>query len=176
MVGYVDEVDPDHLSPALKELHAFYIKRSGAVPGPFKVWMHHEPVALGMRAYSDVSIRGSSLSEREREIVMLRCAVAHGSDYVATAHRRSAARVGLSGAEIEAVCAGGEPGFGHAREQAIYEVAREMSRHAHGSAAAFAKGVDALGLPTICEIAALYGFYAATAVTLNFCGARLSEG
>ena len=175
MVGYADEVDPEELSPALKEMHANYMARSGAVPGPFKVWMYNEKVAQGMKAQADFAIRGSSLSEREREIVILRCAVACGSDYVTTAHRRSGARVGLSEAQIEAVCSGGDPKFADAREQAIFEVAKEMSAHRHGSDAAFKKGVIALGLPTICEIAALYGFYAATSVTLNFCGARLSS-
>lgn len=174
MVGYADEVDPEKLSPTLREMHAAYMARSGSVPGPFKVWLNNEKVALSMKAQADVAIRGSSLSEREREIVILRCAVACGSDYVTTAHRRSGARVGLSEAQVEAICSGGDPKFPDAHEQAIFEVAKEMSAHRHGSEAAFKKGVAALGLPTICDIAALYGFYAATSVTLNFCGARLS--
>jgi 4-carboxymuconolactone decarboxylase len=175
MIGYANEVEPETLSPTLKELHAGYIARSGTLPGPFKVWMNHETVAPGMKAYAEFAIRGSSLSEREREIVVLLCAVACGSDYVCTAHRRSAARVGLSEAQIEAICSGGEPEFSTAREQGIFRVAKEMSAHRHGTRAAFEAGVAALGLPTICEIAALYGFYAATSVTLNFCGARLSD-
>lgn len=174
MVGYADEVDPEKLSPALKEMHTSYIARSGVVPGPFKVWMHNEKVAQNMKAHADFTIRGSSLSERQREIVILLCAVACGSDYVTTAHRRSGARVGLSEAQIEAICSDGDPKFPDAREQGIFEVTKEMSAHRHGSEAAFKKGVATLGLPIICEIAALYGFYAATSVTLNFCGARLS--
>jgi 4-carboxymuconolactone decarboxylase len=174
MVGYADEIDPEKLPPAMKELHAFYINRSGNIPGPFKFWMFHEPVAQGMKAYSDFSIRGSSMSEREREIVILNCATAHGSDYVTTAHKRSGIRVGLPEAQVETICAGGDPRFADPREQAIFEVARAMSAHKHGTQAAFTKGVAALGVETICEIAALYGFYAATCVTLNFCGAKLS--
>jgi alkylhydroperoxidase family enzyme len=176
MIGYASDVDPDALPAALKTLHDFYVARSGSVPGPFRIWMHNERVAQGMKAYSDFAIRGSALSELEREIVILRCAVACGSGYVLAAHKRNAARAGMTAGEIEAVCDGEDQAFSDRRSQAVYLVARQMSAHRLGTSRAYAAGVAEIGLPLICEIAALYGFYAACSATLNFCGAEAPGG
>lgn len=135
-------------------------------PDLFKVWLPFGGKLLG----------GSSLPERERELLILRTSVNSRSSYEWGQHVRIARYIGMADEEIDRVLEGpGAQGW-TPHEAALLRAVDELEDSSLISDATWATLEDTYDRQQMIEMTMLVGHYKMVAFALNSFGVELDEG
>ena len=161
------DVSPEQLTSEQKTIFERLVAGRGRILGPYRVWIHSPAVASGMEQIGTFLNKGSSLSEREVEVVIIMIATHWQGDYVQTAHVRMGRKVGVPDAAIDALVAGGDPKLSDPHEAAVHKFATAMIASRKLPDAEFAELEKVLGRPGIAEVLVLLGYYTSVAMAMK---------
>lgn len=108
-----------------------------------------------------------TLSIREQEIVILRMAVLHASDYVWKHHVKVGREFGIGEAEFDAIRRGDATGFPIAREQALMALVDELVTHRTIRRSLWDAHAAVLGTTSLVDLVALVSQYVLFALMNN---------
>ncbi len=182
MTGF-PRLGPDDLDPAQRELYLALTggprasaaavvpvtDADGRLEGPFNALLYAPDLGHAVQAVGARIRYGSTLSDRERELVTLLVAGALRSGYELAAHRRLAAAAGVAAAEIETLAAGRAPDGRTDRERAILRLGGHLLAENDDDALVDAVTAD-LGHRAVVEVTVLVGYYRMLALLLDTCG------
>jgi len=168
--GRYAEIPVDRMTPAQGEGYRVLVDGPrGRLPGPYKIWVHNPKLLRAAAPLGQHFTPGeSSLSEREREIVVVVITSRWHSAYPTAAHERRGKEVGLPAATVEAIVAGLPVSFPDAREQTVYEVAMSLAGGRLVSQGLYDRAVTVLGHESVTDMIVLMGYYTAVSLTMNF--------
>ena len=135
-------------------------------PDLFKAWL----------PFGGALLTASSLSDRDREIVILRVAVDCDCSYEWGQHVKIAALVGMSREEIDRVPAGAEAPGWTPHEAALIRAADELCERSVVSDGTWAALAETYDDRKLIEVTMLAGHYAMLAGALNSFGVQLDDG
>src|SRR5205814_5758431 len=141
---------------------------AGGLAGPVNAMLYSPPVGHALQGLG-VAIRfRTDLAPRIREMAILVVAQAWDSAYVRASHEPIGREAGLTGAEIEALRDGQDPGFADKQEQVAYSVVRALTspdpKTADLGDEEYDTAVAVLGERALGELSALVGYYATLAL------------
>jgi len=144
---------------------------AGGLAGPFNAMLYAPPAGHALQELG-VAIRfRTELAPRIRELAILVVAQAWDSAYERDSHELLGRDAGLTGAEIEALRAGADPGFADKQEQVAYSVVRALAGPGPASAdlddQEYDTAVAVLGERALVELSTLVGYYATLAMQLR---------
>jgi len=144
---------------------------AGGLAGPFNAMLYAPPAGHALQELG-VAIRfRTELAPRIRELAILVVAQAWDSAYERDSHELLGRDAGLTGAEIEALRAGADPGFADKQEQVAYSVVRALVGPGPASAdlddQEYDTAVAVLGERALVELSTLVGYYATLAMQLR---------
>lgn len=94
-------LDSSQLDEQTKGALNFILGRDEDLPNLFKTLLHHPDLLVSWAKFADQILFNSSLSDRYREILILRTGFLYGSDYEQIHHTRLASEAGLTDIEIQ---------------------------------------------------------------------------
>ena len=118
----------------------------------------------------------SSLTDRQRELAILRTAVLAGIEYEWSYHSQSALRAGLTTDEISNVLDGSDAGNWSDQDAAILRAAEDLRREAFITDDTWTELSAFLSEKQIFELTFLIGGYTLTGLTINAFGIPLDDG
>lgn len=165
------EIDRAEMSPLQLRIQEQVDTWKGRGATPFKIWQHCPEVAEGMEVLAS-HLRGpsSSLSNAERELIVMATVVFWGVDYAITNHLRHARNTGLDATALDKIVAKQPASFSDPRLQAVYELASAALTGDGVADEAFARFEKILGRRGIAEVLALIGFYTSISLGLKVHG------
>ena len=144
---------------------------AGGLAGPFNAMLYAPSVGHALQELGTAIRFRTELAPRVREMAILVVAQAWDSAYVRDSHELLGRDAGLSGAEIEALRAGADPGFADKQEQVAYSVVRALTGPGPKSAdlddQEYDTAVAVLGERALVELSTLVGYYATLALQLR---------
>jgi 4-carboxymuconolactone decarboxylase len=162
------DLTPD-LSPAQRETFQWVVKSRGAMVRPFAV-MLHSPLMARAVAELGAKVRfESSLSDHDRELVILTAAAAHSCEFEWDSHLPLAQAAGVS-AEAVAFLAG-RPDEPATEEALLIRFVRELIVHSTVPEDLFATTLARLGEKGVIELCVTVGYYTMLAFVMGACQA-----
>ena len=140
---------------------------AGGLAGPFNAMLYAPDVGHALQELGAAIRFRTGLTSRVREMAILIVAQAWGSEYERTSHEPIGRDAGLTGAEIEALRAGTDPGFTDERERVAYQVVRSLVGPADLDDPEYDLAVRTLGERALVELSTLVGYYATLALQLR---------
>lgn len=135
------------------------------------------PVFFRPRAVQSAYIRtGATLSDRAREILILRIGWLCGSEYEWSQHVRAARRIGMNDDEIRRIAAGADAPGWDPFEAAHVRAADELHRDATLSDAAWRALSTRYGAPEMIDVVITAAGYRMVSMALNSLGTPLEPG
>ena len=151
-------------------------KSEGTVLNIFRTLVHAPKALTAFLAWGGYILsRRNSLSERDRELVILRTGFNCGSGYEFTQHTRIGLDAGLTEAEIEAIKAGpGDPAWSEA-DRAMLRATDDLTRDFHVSDASWA-ALDFMSDKQKMDLVMTVGQYTQVSMMLNSFGIQVEDG
>jgi 4-carboxymuconolactone decarboxylase len=119
-------------------------------------------------------IRGTDrITNRQREILLIRIGVLCRAEYEWAAHYRIGRRIGLSGEDIDRIVAGPDSGRGDPVENLLLRAADEMHRDTAISAATWSALAEHFDEETLLDILTAIGGYRMFSMAMNSYGVQL---
>jgi 4-carboxymuconolactone decarboxylase len=144
---------------------------AGGLAGPFNAMLYSPPVGHALQELGAAIRFRTELAPRIREMAILVVAQAWDSAYERESHELLGRDAGLTDSEIEALRAGGDPGFADKQEQVAYSVVRALTGPDPKSAdlddQEYDTAVAVLGERALVELSTLVGYYATLALQLR---------
>lgn len=133
----------------------------GSLRGPFGLMLHAPVLGMPLQALGAAVRYGTSLTDRAREVAILRVAVLTDSDFERFAHVRAGAAVGLDADELAALADGSFTSLDgvDAAEACVAEVVERLVEGDPLDDAAYAATVAVLGEQAVLELVVLVGYY-----------------
>lgn len=151
-------------------------KSAGTVLNIFRTLVHAPKALTAFLAWgSYILSRRNSLSERDRELVILRTGFNCGSGYEFTQHTRIGLDAGLTEAEIEAIKAGPADPSWSAEDRAMLQATDDLTRDFHVSDASWA-ALSFLTQKQQMDLVMTVGNYTQVSMMLNSFGVQLDPG
>lgn len=161
------DIAPEDRTPEQTEVFDRVAAGRGAIPTPYKVWIHSPGVALGWEQVGTFLNKRSHLTRRQIEIGILLIANHWDGQYVLHNHKRSARKNGFDDATIDMMLSGKRPTFADAHEQAFYDLASTVVSGGVPTDAEYATYERVLGRDGIAEALILLGYYGAVALAMK---------
>jgi 4-carboxymuconolactone decarboxylase len=139
----------------------------GRLLGPFNARLLDPPVGTAIQAVGAALRFGSTLTDREREFVILSVARAEKSGHEWRTHAAVALRAGVTEGELACIGSPDPHWTADPGEVACLELARELLDTADVSDATFDRTATVLGLPKVFDVVSLVGHYRDTALALR---------
>ncbi|MBV6508559.1 MAG: hypothetical protein JJLCMIEE_01623 [Acidimicrobiales bacterium] len=165
--------------------HAEVLARVGADanlsggPAPFNIFTtlaHHPKLLKRWMVFGNHVLNKSTLSPRDRELLILRTAWNCRAEYEWGHHVAIAEALGLDDEEIAAVAGGPADDRWGADEKALLEAADELHSESSISEATWQRLGRHLSIEQILDLIFAVGQYHTVAFALNSCGVELEEG
>lgn len=135
------------------------------------------PVFFRPRAVQSAYIRtGSTLSDRAREILILRIGWLCGSEYEWSQHVRAARRIGMTDAEIRRIAVGADAPGRDPFEAALLRAADDLHRDDMISDATWTALAARYGVGELIDVVITVGGYRMVSIALNSLGTELEPG
>jgi 4-carboxymuconolactone decarboxylase len=172
--GRLPLADPATLTPAQRELFDTIVRtrvpwadRAGIrvtttdkrLIGPFNAFLLQPKVAEAFLAFRTAATDHTTLSEREREIVIVAVGAVWGAEYELYAHTALARQAGLSERDVTTLLEGEVPESLSDRERLAAELTRQLSSIHRVSDELFDACEKAFGAKGLFDIVALMGQY-----------------
>ncbi len=142
------------------------VDEAGALTGPCNAWLLNPAIGSAFEQLGAAVRFDVSLTARSREIIILTVAQHRDSPYELYAHRLAGPAAGLSEQEVEALCAGEDPGLTDEREQVVHQTARTLLRTGGLDDDGYERAVTALGADGLFEVTVIVGWYSHIATQL----------
>lgn len=175
-VPRVAPLEESQWSAEQRELLAPIAARNGRVFNVFKTLAHHPKLMKRWLPLGNHLLFKTSLSPRDRELLILRTAWLARADYEWGQHVVIAEREGLTRAEVARIAEGPEAAGWTPGEAALLRAADELFNDTCLSDASFAALSKRYGTGEILDIVFTVGAYAMLAMALNSFGVTLDEG
>ncbi|HUB97568.1 MAG TPA: carboxymuconolactone decarboxylase family protein [Stellaceae bacterium] len=171
------ELKPEQYDAAQKRL-ADELTRGprGSVHGPYVPLIYSPALADRMRHLGDFIRFEGVLPPKLKEIVIFTVARHWSVEFMFAIHRASAAKLGVTAAQIDALARGARPAGLSAQEQAAYEMTLELLRTARVGDAAYEAASRHFDRGGIVELVNFVGYYTTLAMILNTARMPLPEG
>ncbi|KAA0235291.1 MAG: carboxymuconolactone decarboxylase family protein [Actinobacteria bacterium] len=165
--------------------HAEVLARVGADanlsggPAPFNIFTtlaHHPKLLKRWMVFGNHVLNKSTLSPRDRELLILRTAWNCRAEYEWGHHVAIAEALGLDDEEIAAVAGGPADDRWGADEKALLEAADDLHSESSISEATWQRLGRHLSIEQILDLIFAVGQYHTVAFALNSCGVELEEG
>lgn len=151
-------------------------KSEGTVLNIFRTLAHAPKAMTAFLAWGGYILsRRNSLSERDRELVILRTGFNCGSGYEFTQHTRIGLDSGLTEAEIAAIKAGPDDPSWSAADRAMLRATDDLTRDFHVSDASWA-GLSFMTDKQKMDLVMTVGQYTQVSMMLNSFGVQLDPG
>jgi 4-carboxymuconolactone decarboxylase len=158
-----------NLTPAARAAAARIVESRGEISRPFQLLLHSPALAERVAELGHLVRSGSSLRDRDRELVTLATGRALGCAFVWESHLGSAAAAGVPAETIEMLER--DPANLGTRDRALVSFVDELCRTATVSEGTFDAVRELLGTPEIVELASTVGYYAMLAYVMGACDA-----
>jgi 4-carboxymuconolactone decarboxylase len=155
------------LTPRQQEISDRITSRRGGTRGPFLVWLRSPELCEKVEALGAYCRFESALDPRLRELSLLIAARHFDAQYSWNAHVGKAADLGVSVEALTALAARGEPSFGAADEQVVYEFSTEILGGHFVSDETFARALGCLGEQGLVDLIGCLGNFSMLAMLLN---------
>ncbi len=139
----------------------------GALVGPFNAMMLSPVVGGALGRVGEVLRFASVLTDRERELAVLRVARHWGSAFEWSAHVKLAAVAGVTADEIAAIESGSSPALDDRRESCVVALAQQLVGTWNTGDAVYREAVATLGHRAVFEVVTLVGHYSHLALHLR---------
>jgi 4-carboxymuconolactone decarboxylase len=139
----------------------------GRLIGPFNACLLRPEVALKLLEFSSTAQSQTSLSDREREVVILAVGAVWDARFELYAHSALARQAGLSAESITALVNGRLPDDLSAQEKVAGRVAQQLSAGHRVDDELYREAQNAFGAMGLFDIAALIGVYHSVCAILN---------
>lgn len=140
--------------------------RSGAVGGPFAVWLRTPEIAGAANQFGNV-LRNGRLDRRLFQLMTLIVARNWSAQYEWHAHVKYAPKVGIAPAVVEAIRDRRPPPFERDDERLLYEIVTQLMETHDLLPATYERGVAHFGLEIFIELITGIGFYTTVAIMLK---------
>ena len=135
------------------------------------------PVFYRPRSVQSAYIRlGSTLTDRAREILILRIGWLCGSEYEWAQHVRAARRIGMTDDEIRAIAVGADAPGWDPFEATLIRATDELHRNATVSDATWQALAERYGTSALIDLVITVGGYRMVSIALNSLGTQLEPG
>lgn len=179
----VPPVDLDQIDDEQREALAVFTgiqrdvtKSEGAVLNIFRTLVHAPKALTAFLAWGGYILsRRNSLSERDRELVILRVGYNCKSGYEFTQHTRIGLDAGLTEAEIEAIKAGPDDPSWSDADRAMLRATDDLTRDFHVSDASWS-ALSFLSDKQKMDLVMTVGQYTQVSMMLNSFGVQLDAG
>jgi len=160
-------LEKDQLGPYQMQIHDEIAgARSGAVRGPFAIWLRLPELADKANQFGNVMRRGR-LDRRLFELMVLVVARHWSAQYEWYAHERNALAAGISPEIVEAIRSRRLPEFERGDEKQIYELVTELHETRRLAQASYDRALAVLGEEPLIELVTAIGFYTTVAMVIN---------
>lgn len=139
----------------------------GRLVGPFDALLLSPEVGTALQEVGAAVRYGSGLTDRVRELAILRVAGHWDCTFERTAHEAIGRAVGLGEPEIAAAGAGTQPDLTDPTESAALAVVEALVLRGDLGDEEYARAVDRLGERAVFELTVLVGYYATLALQLR---------
>ncbi len=139
----------------------------GRLLGPFNARLLDPPVGNAIQAVGAALRFGSTLTDRERELVILSVARAERSGHEWRTHAEVALRAGVTEGELACIGAPDPHWTADPGEVACLELAAELLETSDVTDATFDRTAAVLGLSKVFDVVSLVGHYRDTALALR---------
>jgi 4-carboxymuconolactone decarboxylase len=148
---------------------AGFVMRSadGALIGPFNPLLESPEISASFWDYQVAEERHTTLSGRERQVVILAVGAVWRAPYQLYAHSAAARTAGLSPEQVDALAGGGMPGQLSTRERCAWRFARELTSERHIGQSLYDEAAELFGTHGIVDIVHLIGAYQFVCGLLN---------
>ena len=168
MSGRVRDLDQTAMSADQRRVHdEIAAGPRGAVPGPFRIWLHAPEVADHVQKLGAHLRYRTRLPQRLKELAILVTARHWRAEYEWAVHAREAARAGLPADVIDALAVGRQPPLTDPDERLVFDFATAYFATRRVPRTLFEAAVDRFTYAGTVELAALLGYYSMVAATLN---------
>ena len=150
--------------------------RGGPVLNITRTLAHYPELSSAWGYFARHVLAGSSLPERERELVILRMGWNCQSGYEFGQHRRIGQQAGLSLEEVERVKQGPDHDAWTAHEAALLRAADELHADAFLSDATWNQLAEVYNTKQMMDVVFAAGQYNLVSMALNTLGVQLEEG
>ena len=173
---------PAELSPAQQALAERYLREAlpwaqragfiiqapdGRLVGPFGPSLESPEISARFWDYQVAEGAHTTLSERERQIIILAVGAVWQADYELYAHSAAAASIGMAPAEVDALCRGQMPPGLSARERCAWRCAHALTAERQLDRALHDAAVAELGTRGLVDLVHLVGAYQTVCGLLN---------
>lgn len=143
--------------------------RGGKMIRPYAAMLHRPEIARAAADLGAVIRFASTISDHERELVIVTTAIERDCPFEWDSHQPIAAAAGVSAETLSAVSAGAE--IGDPTDAAIVDFVRSLCRTGKVDDRAFELLRSRLGEEGVVELAAIVGYYSMMAVFMSACDA-----
>jgi 4-carboxymuconolactone decarboxylase len=149
----------------------------GALIGPFNPLLESPEIsAAWWWDYQAAEGRHTTLSAREREIVILAVGAVWHAPYELYSHSAAARTAGLSPEQVDTLAGGGMPDQLSAREQCAWLFTRQLTAERHIGQSLYDEAAELLGTQRIVDMLHLIGSYQFVCGLLNTFDVPAPEG
>ena len=139
--------------------------RGGQVGRPFAAMLHRPGIARAVADLGTVIRFQSTLSDRDRELVIVTTAIERDCDWEWQAHRPLASDAGVSQETLEAVA--GRSEIVDERDAPVVAYVRSLARTGKVDDATFDGAHSLFGETGVVEVTAIVGYYTLLAMLMN---------
>ena len=139
--------------------------RGGQVGRPFAVLLQRPEIARAMADLGSVIRFQSTLSDRDRELVIVTTAIERDCDFEWQAHRPLASEAGVSEETLEAVA--GSSDVPDDRDDRIVAYVRSLARTGKIDQETYEGALALFAEPGVVELTAIVGYYTLLAMVMN---------
>ncbi len=171
----IDDEQREALAP-MEEASKDVTRTGGHILNIFRTLVHAPKALTAFLAWGGYILsRRNSLSERDRELVILRVGYNCGSDYEFTQHTRIGLDAGLTEAEVEAIKAGPDDPSWNEADRAMLRATDDLTRDFHVSDASWA-ALSSFSDKQKMDLVMTVGQYTQVSMMLNSFGVQLDTG
>jgi len=160
----------DDLTEDQLETFDWVVESRGKMIRPFEVMLHTPKIARHAAELGAEIRFGSSLSDHDRELVIITAAAVHGCGFEWDSHLPLARAAGVR-PEVVEYLEGGRSGDLTDTELLLIGFVRELCAESTVSSARFATARAYLGEPGVVELCATVGYYTMLGYVMGACGA-----
>lgn len=171
----IPPLSPGERTPEQEEILERARTADGRDLNIFATFVRHPRLAKRWMAFGTALLRRSALSDRHRELLILRTGHRCGSAYEWGQHVRIARAAGLTAEEIDRVVEGPEAPGWDPFEATLLRAADELHDDACITDATWAALAAELDEPQLIEVPMVVGQYHLVAFTLNSLGVQLED-
>lgn len=141
--------------------------REGALIGPLNPSLESPEISASFWDYQVAEERHTTLSDRERQVVVLAVGAIWQSHYELYAHSAAARAVGLTSRQVDTLISGGMPDHLSTREQCAHRLTCEVVTRRRIEQPLYDEAVELFGTSGITDMLYLVGAYQTVCGLLN---------